>query len=63
MNGKYKRGISLIVLVITIIIVIILTGAIISSLSSNNPILQAAKAVFLSDVENFQTELELYKAS
>ena len=63
MNKRYKLGISLIVLVITLIVIIILAGAIISSLSSNNPILQATKVVFLSDVSNFKTELELYKAS
>ena len=57
-----KDGISLIILVITIIVMIILTGAIVASLSSNNPILQATKVVFLNDVKNFQTELELYKS-
>jgi len=56
-----KKGISLIVLVITIIVIIILAGAVIVSLSANNPILQATKAAYLSDVKNFQIELDLYK--
>jgi len=56
-----KKGISLIVLVITIIVIIILVGAVILSLSSNNPISQASKATYLSDLKNFQTELELYQ--
>ena len=56
-----KKGISLIVLVITIIVIIILAGAIILSLSANNPIESANKATFLSDVSNFKTELSLYE--
>ncbi len=56
-----KSGISLIVLVITIIIIIILAGSIILSLVNNNPISQASKAIFLSDVRNFQAELALYE--
>jgi len=55
------KGISLIVLVITIIVIIILSGAIILSLSGNNPIASANKATYLSDLKNFQTELSLYQ--
>jgi len=58
---KNNKGISLIVLVITIIVIIILAGAVILSLSTNNPISQASKATYLNDVKNFETELELYK--
>jgi len=58
---KNNKGISLIVLIITIIVIIILAGAVILSLSANNPISQASKATYLSDVKNFETELELYK--
>jgi len=61
MSKKHKKGISLIVLVITIIVIIILAGAVILSLASNNPISQASKAIYLNDVKNFETELELYK--
>jgi type II secretory pathway pseudopilin PulG len=57
-----KNGISLIVLVITIIVIIILAGAVILSLASNNPISQASKSTFLSDLGNFKTELDLYKS-
>jgi len=63
MKNKTKNGISLIVLVITIIVVIILAGAIILSLSNNNPILQATKAVFVGDVGNFASELNLYEGN
>lgn len=58
--NKYK-GISLIVLVITIIVIIILAGAVILGLADNNPIEQAAKATFISDLRNFETELLLYE--
>jgi hypothetical protein len=57
-----KQGISLIVLVITIIVIIILAGAVILSLASNNPISQASKSTFLSDLGNFKTEFDLYKS-
>jgi hypothetical protein len=56
-----KKGISLIVLVITIIVIIILAGAVILSLSKNNPIIQATKATFLNDISSFQSELLLYQ--
>jgi hypothetical protein len=63
MNKIQKKGVSLIVLVITIIVIIILAGAVILSLSSNNPINTANKATFINDIGNFQTELEFYKGS
>lgn len=47
-----KKGISLIVLVITIIVMIIIAGAIIISLNSSNVISQANKAVTDSDLAN-----------
>lgn len=46
-----KKGISLIVLVITIIVIIILAGTVILSLSSNNPITQAEEASFKNTVK------------
>jgi hypothetical protein len=61
MKINKRRGISLIVLVITIIVIIILAGAVIIGLVNDNPISQASKATFLSDVKNFQTELSLYE--
>ncbi len=54
-----KKGISLIVLVITIIVIIILAGAIILNLTNNNPIDTANKSVFQNDVKSFQEELTL----
>ncbi len=56
-----RRGISLIVLVITIIVIIILAGAIILNLSKNNPIESARKAKFLNDIDTFKSELSLYE--
>lgn len=56
---KYK-GISLIVLIITILVIIVLAGAVILLLTENNPIRKANKAVFLNDVNSFNTELSLY---
>ncbi len=47
-------GISLIVLVITIIVVIILAAAVIISLQSNNPMVEANRARYESDVANMQ---------
>jgi len=61
MKISKKNGISLIILVITIIVIVILAGSVILSLSNNNPISQASKAIYLSDLKNFQTELELYQ--
>jgi hypothetical protein len=54
-----KKGISLIVLVITIIVIIILAGAVILSLADNNPIASANKATCLSDVANFKSAVAL----
>jgi uncharacterized protein YpmB len=55
-----KKGISLIVLIITIIVVIILAGAVILSLSKNNPVNTANQAVFKSNVDSYKNELQLY---
>jgi hypothetical protein len=60
---KKVKGISLIVLVITIIVIIILAGAVILSLSSNNPINQASEATFKETVKSYSSQLDLYNAS
>jgi uncharacterized protein YpmB len=57
-----KKGISLIVLVITIIVIIILAGAVILSLSANNPITQATTARNNSNVNEVQSAVTLYLA-
>lgn len=57
-----KKGISLIVLVITIIVMIIIAGAIIISLNSSNVISQANDAVTKSDKANLRSELSLVYA-
>ncbi|MEG1022402.1 MAG: hypothetical protein RSE50_12925, partial [Myroides sp.] len=56
------RGISLIVLVITIIVIIILAAAVILTLNKNNPIENANKATFVSNMKTFQEELNMYHA-
>ena len=59
---KEKKGVSLIVLVITIIIVIILAGITIISLSQNAPIGKAKEATFKNEVTGLKSELEAYIA-
>lgn len=60
---KLKNGISLIILVITIIIIIILAGAVILSLSQNNPISTANQAAFKSNVAGYNDELSMWITS
>ena len=55
-----KRGISLIVLVITIIVIIILAVAVILSIANNNPIENAKEARFRNDMKVIEEELNLY---
>jgi hypothetical protein len=63
-NYKYNKiGISLIVLVITIIVIVILAGAVILTLSANNPINSANESVFKSDLDAIESDLSLYVAS
>ncbi|MDD2376673.1 MAG: hypothetical protein PHD15_02835 [Clostridia bacterium] len=56
---KRKKGISLIVLVITIIVIIILAGAVILSLANNNPIESANEATFKTNVAEYNSELAM----
>lgn len=62
-SSSTKSGISLIILVITIIVIVILAGAVMISLVNSNPMNSASKAKFASDIDTFQTQLELYKTS
>ena len=55
-----RKGISLIVLVITILVMIILAGVVIVSLSKNNPVEKAKEATFKGDLTAFQDELSIY---
>ena len=57
-----KRGISLVVLVITIIVLTILAGAVIISLSNSGIIARGNEAVFKANVDSYKTELALYIA-
>lgn len=52
-----KKGMSLIVLVITIIVMIILSGVVIIGLTDNNPIEKAREATFKTDVGTYKEEL------
>jgi len=58
-----KKGISLIVLVITIIVIIILAGAVILSLANNNPIAQATSAVYKQDRIAVQSAVNMFLAN
>jgi hypothetical protein len=62
MRTKFIKGISLIVIVITIVIVIILAGVTILVLTKNNPIENAQKSAFLSDLDSFKSELLTYES-
>jgi hypothetical protein len=55
-----KKGISLIVLVITIIVIIILAGAVILSLAQNNPIGQANQATREHDAAEVESALAMF---
>ena len=57
-----KRGISLVVLVITIIVLTILAGVVIISLNNNGIIARGNEAVFKANVNSYKTELALYIA-
>ena len=59
----YRRGISLIVLVITIIIMIIIAAAIILSLNGSGVIQKGTSAVLKSDMKNIQAEYDNYVAN
>ena len=52
-----RKGISLIVLVITILVMIILAGVVVVSLQKNNPIEKAKEANFKTDISSFASEL------
>ena len=60
MKTKNKKGISLMVLIITIIVVIILAATVIFALTKNNPVNSAKEAAFKSDIRNFQDSLAMY---
>lgn len=58
-----KRGISLIVLIITIVVMLILVSIIVMSFSKSNPISRASEVKFKSDVKGFREELLATHAS
>lgn len=58
-----KKGISLIVLIITIIVIIILAGAIIQILTKQNVIEMAENARFRHNLSEYNSELELWESN
>lgn len=59
---RFKRGISLITLVITIVVIIILAASVILTLGSNNPIERAKEARRLSDKAQMEEKMNILKA-
>ena len=57
-----KKGISLIVLIITIVVIIILATAIVVNIAQTDMIGNASEAVVKQDFKTMQDELALYKA-
>ena len=55
-----KKGISLIVLIITIIIILILAGAVIISLMQSDSVSNAREARFKNDISEYSSELTLW---
>lgn len=55
-----KRGISLIVLIITGVIMVIIAAVVILEFTDNDPIQEAYEATFKSNVRNMYEELNLY---
>lgn len=58
-----KKGMSLIVLVITILVMIILAGVVVVGLSNNNPIESAQTAKVLTELSSAQSQLSLYASN
>ena len=58
-----KKGISLVVLMISIVVVVILSVATIVVINKNNPIDEANESVFKTNVDLYVSELNEYKAS
>jgi len=63
MMKNFKNGISLVILLITIIVIVILAGAVIVSIMSNNPITEANKVEFKTDLTSFANELNTYNSN
>ncbi len=55
-----RKGISLIVLVITILVMIILAGVVIVSLQKNNPVEKAKEATFKTNIVSMIEKLNMY---
>ena len=55
-----RKGISLIILVITILVMIILAGVVVVSLQKNNPIEKAKEATFKQSLAQIGEELEMF---
>ena len=58
--SKGKRGISLIVLVITIAVIVIIATVVILTLNENSPVGRAREATFKSDMKTIEEEFTMY---
>ncbi|MEG1059129.1 MAG: hypothetical protein RSD14_02700, partial [Clostridia bacterium] len=58
-NSGIKRGISLMVLIVTIVVIVILAGAVILGLNRNNPIKNSKEAVTKSDMDEMRDKYSL----
>lgn len=63
MRIEKKKGISLVVIVITIIVVGFLAGVVIMSVSNDNQIGNARKSTFQSDLKVIQDAVDMYVSS
>lgn len=57
---KYRKGITLVTLIITIVIIIILTGVSVGIIKNNNYVGKTENMKFNSNLENYRAELEDY---
>lgn len=55
-----KRGISLILLIITAIVMLIIVAAVMLELNDNNPVNEAYESTFKTNVRNMYEELNMY---
>ena len=58
-----KKGVSLLILVITVVVLAILTTAIVLNVETNNTIKNAADATLLEDIANFKEQLKMVTAN
>jgi type II secretory pathway pseudopilin PulG len=60
---KMKKGLSLIMLIITIVIVLILSSMVILNLNNGNLVSRASEVQFKNDLRTYQNEISMYISS